>query len=261
MPTAYLLIREGPHYRRNAFSAGLAACGYRVEFNAPRTFQRDDLVVTWNRYFQWHNIATEAERCGARVLVAENGYIGGPKDGGTNYAIALHAHNGMGKWPSGDDSRLRALGVELKPWRAKGNHILLAPNRAFGQPGLAMPPEWPREVRHELQRRAGGRQIVYRDHPGNGAEKVPLARDLENCHLVVVWASTVGVKALIAGVPVVCCSPHWICKGAAGTLDDLQNPPTSDDARYAALSRLAWGQWNLSEISSGLAFRNLLDMR
>jgi hypothetical protein len=258
---AWSLIRPEPAYRRDAFLAGLAAAGYAVTDGAP-TFpvKHGDVLVIWNRYFDREVLADRFEAAGGTVLVAENGYVRGRHDGGEYYAVAVHGHNGAGRWHVGGPERWQALGVELKPWREPGDgHVLVAPNRPFGQRGFAMPAGWGERTADEL-RRVTRRQVRLRMHPGNSRPAVPLADDLRGAHCAVIWSSSVGVRALIEGIPVICAAPAWICKGAAH--QDWQEARLAhvdmDERRARALHALAWAQWSVDEIASGEPFRRLL---
>lgn len=257
---AWSLIRPEPHYRRDAFLTGLAAAGYAVT-EGPPTFpvKHGDVLAIWNRYHERERIADRFEADGGAVLVAENGYVKGRHDGGTYYALAVHGHNGAGRWHIGGPERWQALGVEVKPWRCRDDgHILVAPNRPFGMRGFAMPAGWGERTADEL-RRGTRRQVRLRTHPGNGRPAVPLADDLRGAHCVVIWSSSVGVRALIDGVPVICAAPAWICKGAAmAPGQDLFRFAMMDEARARALHGLAWAQWSVEEIASGEPFRHLL---
>lgn len=265
MSRAFCLIRSEPHYRRDAFMSGLNAAGYDARTDAPAGVYPGDVLVIWNRYGATHEAATRFESAGGTVIVAENGYVKGRHDGGDYYALALHAHNGRGDWPAGDGSRWEALGIELKPWRTNGEHILVAANRSFGQPGSVMPANWPDDVAARL-RKLTDREVRVRLHPGNHKPQVPLERDLENAWACVVWSSSAGVKALIEGVPVICEAPYWVCKSAAGAYVDSDMPLSSArlerqfaayTARLSALRRLAWAQWSIAEIASGEPFHHL----
>lgn len=271
MPRAYCLIRPQPVYRREAFMAGLKAAGYDVRTGAPHGVERGDVVLMWNRYAEWHEIACQAERAGAVVLVAENGYVapGGESPHGmaerTVYALAIGGHNGSGHWNVGGPGRWDALEVALQPWRTEGGHVLICPNRGFGRPDLIMPPRWADNAAKRLAA-ITRREVRIRAHPGNEPPKVPLANDLEHCWAMVIWSSSAGVHSLVAGVPVVCEAPAWICKGAAfdsfAGIDDWPSDRIRAQAwcgiRLAELRRLAWAQWHVEEIASGAAFRHLL---
>lgn len=215
---------------------------------------RRDVLCVWNRYGHVEQIADSFERDGGTVLVAENGYVRGRHDGGDYYALAVHGHNGAGQWHVGGPERWDALGITLKPWRDDGAHILIAPNRSFGMRGMVMPKEWAEEQR-VLYAACHGCEVRVRAHPGNAAPKVPLAHDLAGARFVVIWSSSVGVRALIEGVPVVCRAPYWICKSA--TAANLTRSEMTE-RRLRAMHALAWAQWRVDEIASGEAFDYVL---
>jgi hypothetical protein len=256
LPIAYNLTRREIYYRHDIFSAGLKAAGYEIRSGLQQC-QKGDVLLIWNRYGEYHDMATRFEQSGGTVIVAENGYLQGPKDGGDYYALARHGHNGSGWVPEGRADRFDALATILEPWRKDGKHVLVCPNRCFGMPGMIMPVDWAGNTRRALERLTK-REVRVRIHPGNEAPKKPLADDLRDAWAVVIWASSAGVHALIAGIPVICLSPYWICKSAAGNeLREIESPDMKAD-RMSALNRLAWSQWRLSEIESGEAFRALL---
>ena len=268
---AWCVLREQPNYRRDAFMAGLAAAGYKAIAQELHTAQIDfrsvraeDRLVVWNRYGTGEVLARNFEGAGGRVIVAENGYLS--PDGRQRYALANDQHNGGGTWPEGGGERFAALGAELKPWRGQdgtravdGGHILVCPNRPFGPKGFAMAQDWAAGAARRLQQHTK-REVRVRPHPGNWQKeppKVPLADDLAGCWAVVTWASSAGVHALLAGVPVIFEAPWWICSGAAWTeLRKVDSTP-SHDGRPKTFARLAWAQWTTEEISSGLPFKLL----
>jgi hypothetical protein len=255
---AYSLIRKQPQYRHDAFLAGLAAAGYETRQGAPWwPAGPGHVLVIWNRYGDIERIADRFEKEGGTVLVAENGYIStaglsardqahAGVNGGTFYAISRHAHNGRGCWPDGGPGRWEALGIALQPMRHAGDYVLICPNRSFGMAGGIMPHNWADLVASEFK----GEQVRIRHHPGNHRSEVPLEQDLAGAKKVVIWSSSVGIHALIQGIPVDCRAPWWICKQAANR---------EDDARLQALQRMAWAQWTVDEIASGEPFRRLLE--
>lgn len=258
---AFSLIRPGPEYRSEAFAAGLRAVGYKYVPWHGGTPGRDDVLIIWNRYGHGEAAAEIFERAGARVLVAENGYIGKDKDGRQLYALALNHHNGAGHWHVGKEDRWAALGLELKPWRQAGEHVLVCAQRGIGPKGVAMPPNWEHETVAKLLTLTK-RPVRLRPHPetrGLAVKPPPLEQDLENCHAVVVWGSGSGIKALVEGVPVISQMPNWIGQSACGPqkLSDIEAPQTLA-VRTAMLHSMAWAQWTLEEISAGLPFKYLL---
>ena len=256
-PCAYNLTRREIHYRHEAFSSGLQEAGFDVRGAPPASVKRGDCLLIWNRYMQWHDLASRFEAGGGTVVVAENGYVG---PGGVSpvhmeprsvYALARSYHNDAEVVPEGSGERWDALGVDLRPWRASGGHVLVCPNRSFGTPGRFMPSDWGEAVCRRLAKLTR-REVRLRLHPGNNKPRKDLAEDLAGAWAVVIWSSSAGVHALVAGIPVICEAGHWICKGAAGKLDQVEAPPMPE--RRPAFEQLARAQFSLQEIANGHAF-------
>lgn len=252
MPNAWLNIRDGNHYRRDAFVSGLMRCGFKIQRGVPNAPLKGDILVSWNRYGHAHRAATIFEKAGNAVLIAENGYLGHEFKGKRVYALARNHHNGAGKWVVGGPERWAAWGVELLPWRKDGETVIL-PQRGIGPPGVAMPLKWPREV-ERLGR--------TRKHPGANKEALPLEQDLAKAGQVITWGSGAAIKALVLGIPVFHAFPQWIGAPAARPLKDRHAGRVCDDAkRLAMFERLAWAQADIDEIASGEAIKRLLEMK
>lgn len=252
--TAWLAMRDLPHYRRDAFAAGLERLGFRVQKGVPAAPIGRDVLVIWNRYGASHRAATAFERRGLPVIVVENGYLGvelATRPAVRWYAMALGHHNGAGRWPAGDGSRWAQLGIELRPWRAGGTEVVALPQRGIGPPGVAMPLQWVRTAQKIARVRA---------HPGQH-ESTPLERDLAKARAVITWGSGAALKALAWGIPAFYSLPKWIGAPAARPLAQIDLGPVRDDAkRLAMFERLAWAQANTNEIAAGDAIARLLEL-
>ena len=253
--TAWLRLRSTPHYRREAFTLGLERLGYRVGFGSGAPAPGDVLVI-WNRKHDDHRLALQFEAIDAPVIVAENAYIT-PPSCKKMFALARSHHLGAGQWIESGPERWASFGIDLAPWRKTGDHILVLPQRGIGEPGVAMPLVWPRDIRRDLPK-ATKRPIRFRVHPGIHTS-IPIEADLAGAHCVVTWASGGGVKALAAGVPVFFGLPSWIGAGAAVRgFADLEAPRMDDAARLRVFERLAWAQAFPEEIASGEALQRLI---
>ena len=220
------------------------------------------MLVIWNRYSDREVTADTWEKKGGTVLVAENGYVGADAQGRQYYALAKHGHNGSGTWPEGDGSRWAALGIELKPWRAQGEHVVVFGQRGIGSRTMASPPEWHTRAESRL-RKATKRAVRVRPHPGAPANDPAVVQNtgalLAGAHAACIWSSANGVRALIEGVPVFHDAPRWICEAAAVRgIEKVEEPKMDDAARLGALERMAWAQWTVDEIASGEPFARLL---
>ena len=255
------MVRTDPMYRRDACLHGLKAAGFEIVPKLDRP-KPGDCVVVWNRYGNYETEALRFESAGAAVIVMENGYLGHREDeyrkpfaanGEQLYAVALDHHNGAGRWYVGEPGRWREQGIEVKPWRTEGEHILVLPQRGIGPPGVAMPAGWPEKTVARL-RTLTERKVVVRPHPGNNATQRPLGRDLEGAWCVVTWASGGGLKALCAGVPVFYGFDRWIGRCLPFDLNDpdlvtgratLEYP--LNGPREAMLDGLSWAQHSIRD--------------
>lgn len=239
---ALCLLNESPHYRRDAFCEGLTRIGYRVTvFSDPKP---DDLILTWNRYPRQEGLIRQFERVGAKVLIAENGWLGHRWRGEEWFSLSESHHAGAGKWKVAGHERWDGLGVELRPWRTAGERVILG-QRGLGEPGIACPERWAEQVSKVLPGR-------IRQHPGKSAIET-LEDDLKDAGEVVTWNSGAGLKALLWGIPVRCAFPQWIGMQASSGLD---GPLKRDDTdRLDCFRRLAWAMWRTDEIASGVPFR------
>jgi hypothetical protein len=249
---ALCLIREALHYRRESFCLGLRQAGYDVVRSLTKP-EPDDVLVIWQRYGFYDEEAKRFESRGARVLVAENAYLGKDWMGDTWFALAEGHHAGAGRWRQLDNARWDDLNVQLEPWRIGGIETIILAQRGIGEKGVASPPLWAENTRVRLKT---GR---IRGHPGNKDPEVPLVDDLRKAQSVVTWASSAALRALVMGIPVWYEFPKWIGADAAKQVLQFGTEPLrNDQLRLQMFRRLIWAQWRISEIRSGFAFRTLL---
>lgn len=257
---AVCMIRPEPHYRSDAFARGLRAAGYEVGAYA-RPGDARDLLVIWNRYGSFAQRADAWEAHGGTVLVAENGYLGVDAQGRQHYALAAHGHNGSGWWPIGSEDRFSALGLRPQAWRSGGEYIIVRGQRGIGTKQMASPPNWHYRVATQIKLRAT-LPVRVLEHPGRHAPTQPVACDLAGAAACVIWCSALGVKALMAGVPVWYDAPHWICADGGRKLSAdprLAEPVQDDGARMLALHKMAHAQWSVDELESGEPFARFRD--
>jgi hypothetical protein len=261
--TALCVIRNEPSYRKEFFVEGLRRAGFAISGNLGHKPNREDVLLVWNRHGAHDGFARRFESVGARVIVAENGWIGKDRGGHKLYALCLAHHNGAGTWRVGEADRWEAGGYSCRPWRAPtgSGHILVLPQRGIGERAISQPPGWTHDVVRRL-RRVTGRPIRVREHPGrklklNDAVLPPLNPDLEGAWACVTWGSGAGIKALVAGVPVFYEMPKWIGADAAKRgIAEIENPFLGD--RLPMLRRLCWAQWSAEEIATGEPIKWLL---
>jgi hypothetical protein len=246
------LVRRPAHFGTDVITKGLKASGYLLR-DAPESRPLpDDVLVIWNRYGLGARYADTYEKAGAKVIVAENGYLGREWRTQRWFALALNRHNGAGTWRIGGPERWDGWNVELAPWRKDGDHILVLPVNPVGSPPVRQPDDWlPKTL--ELLKRATKRPVRVRKHPGDLPPKVSLERDLEGAWCAATWGSGAGIKAIARGIPVFHGCREWIGALAASTGNDFERPYSPD--RLPMFRRLAWSIWSAPEVGSGEAFR------
>jgi len=262
-PTAYsLLPNRFADGRHETILRGLQRAGWRIVEGTGQPRDNRDVLVTWTVHRGTkENAARAFEAAGGRVLVCEEAYlrrIGGE----AAFALALHDHNGAGRWRTGGAERWASFGISLRPWRRAGSHILVTEQRGIGSFRMASPPLWHDDASSRLKR-VSKRSILFRAHPKSrlypelAKTQGSLDEALAGAHGLVTWAGSVAVQALIQGVPVFYEAPNIVCAGAcARGIQGIEAPAYPD--RLPAMERLAWAQWTVSEIAGGGPFDWLL---
>jgi len=160
-------------------------------------------------------------------------------------------------------------GVDLKPWRTTGNHILILCQRPKGFNMFTDQEVWLEKTIHRIRKRSQ-RPIMIRMHPGDGTrfkqiEKIQKKygtsvtiseheniRDaLVNCWCTVGINSTPNVVAAIEGIPgyVEDTSRSWAADVAFTDLARVDAPPTPDRSEW--IHKIANIHWSNDEVRSG----------
>jgi hypothetical protein len=169
------------------------------------------------------------------------------------------------------------LGISIKDYRTKGNHILLCLQRNGGwSMGEYSVVAWAKTVMEKL-RQYTDRPFILRPHPGDQQSKIYLQEllkvkhrlnftfsvnadikdDLKNCWAVVNHNSSPGVVAAIEGVPVFVTDPDRSqCRDIANLeLSQIERPTLHDRTNW--INRLAMSHWKFSELQSGEAWAHM----
>jgi hypothetical protein len=146
------------------------------------------------------------------------------------------------------DTRAHALGVQLKPWRMNGRHILLGlPGLEYGAGiGLDMM-SWVQRTRAQLPGWTD-RPIIVRDRKS----AVPLEQHLHNCWAVVTHSSNIAVDAVCAGIPAFVMPTSMAVPVGNLELSKLETPEMPD--RMAWMNSLACQQFMPREMADGTAY-------
>ncbi len=254
-----------------ALAAGAKLEGYTVtvESEGSYTEPTGDIVAFYGFIRNMPRILADYVKSGRKVVFVDLGYWGRRHGGRFSgfHKISVNARHPT-KYLMAverDDSRLRRFGVTAKPWRTKGDHIVLAgmSQKSAESYGLKAE-EWERKAVIELRRHTD-RPIIYRPKPSwLGAQPIPTTtmertalpdQALRNCHAVVTHHSNVAVDALAAGVPAFC------VEGVAVPMSERRlrriERPVFPEGREQWLANIAWSQWSVAEMASGAMWRHL----
>lgn len=160
------------------------------------------------------------------------------------------------------------LGLELKPWRAAGDHILVCGQRDGGwsMKGTDMN-QWALDTVKQIRTKTA-RPIVIRPHPRNPinhhlfagipnlkfSRDTTLQQDLNNAWASVFFNSSSCVASVLAGVPVFASDPDCVAWQIANTdLAQIEKPLTP--VREQWLWDLSAAHWTDEESRAGLIYK------
>ena len=187
-----------------------------------------------------------------------------------------HFMRGLGdfKNENSPSDRFEKLGLEIKPWRKKGNHILIVGQNMFDASLFGIDFElWVKNTIQHL-RRYTDRTILFRDHPENKDQMKNLIEkynwwnvsysnegtindDLKNAHCTVAYTSGSSIDSILAGVPVIPCNEcNFVWSISSHQLSEIENPKLGE--REQLLYDLAYAQWSVEEIKQGKPWHHLI---
>ena len=251
MKNAISCVRTKPEYPHECITIGLRQAGY----NVINTLEQADLVCTWNFYGR---VRRFVERHPDRDhVVFERAHLG------HGYIMCTEkGFNGaeLKRKKYTDTSRLKKLGVDIKPWNKDGKYILVCGQRGGNYSEMAMPRDWPDRAISKIKKHSD-RPIIYRPHPHlciYPKQKVEYMNSngifddcLKDIYAVVVYTSSCATKAIIHGIPAFYCGPNIAIKECCSNdLANIENPRYTDN-RMEELADMSWRQWTEEEIATG----------
>lgn len=242
--TVHYMVGEKNAHHGKAIEKGFKA---RLVNASERKLRRNALHLIGGLQHGSLELMQQVLAAGEPYVFFDRAYFGGGPGSNRLRAVpSAYQKHWLERWP---DDRLKALGVEVQPWRNRGRHVLLVPpgdaiENLFGIPG------WGRYMEDRLRAAFEGEVIVSRKGLGK-----PAAEYFQDCWAVVTYTSNVAVEALVAGIPCFVDSKSAAAPMAAALehLEErIENPPMPDGREGWAAS-LAYGQFTVDEIASGYA--------
>ncbi len=261
----------------DAFATSLRDSGYDVSYNDIHS----DVHVIWS--VLWYgrmagnkDVWDRAKQENKKVIVLE---VGGIKRGST-WKVALNGINREAYFgPMGnDDTRVKKLGLELKPWQYNNEYgdIIIAcqHNKSHQWRNQNSVQTWVFES-IDLLRQYTNRKIIVRPHPRcpipgiqfefpNVVIQQPkqivgtyddFDFDPTNAYAVVNWSSNPATHAVLNGVPVFVGPDSLAFDVGCTNLASINAPVMPDRTNW--LNNLAYTEWTVEEISAGIPLKRL----
>ena len=168
-------------------------------------------------------------------------------------------HTGIHYFP---DDRFLKTGVTIKPWKKSGRSIVIAapdekPCKCYG---IDLD-QWVASTVSTIQQYTD-RPIVVRHRTKSRQDRVisnTFAEAIEDAFAVVTYNSAAGIEAVLQGVPVFTLAPvHAAAAVASQDLTKIETPFYPEFVREWACY-LAYCQFHVSELKSGVAIKMLRD--
>ena len=261
----------------DAFEHSCVSNGHSL--NSSNNINDSDVHVIWSVLFNGRmsgnkHIWNSCQSRSKQIIVLEVGSI----KRGITWKVGINGINRDGNFgPMGNNSdRANSLGLSLKPWRSKGDHILICGQHEKSLQWENMPKmnQWVSSIIEEIKSHTD-KAIVFRPHPRcfvdgleNKYENVYIDTpqkingtyddfnlSFKDCYAVINWSSNPGIQAIISGIPAFT-GPSSLAWPVANTgLETITNPKKPERQQW--LNDYAWTEYTIEEISQGIPLKRL----
>ncbi len=267
--TQYGALNSKPVF--DAFANSLNNNGHDVAYNDISA----DVNVIWSVLFNGRMAGNKAvwEQQKPTIVLE----VGGIKRG-TTWKVGLNGINRDAYFgPSGNSSdRVRLLGLQVKPWKYDGEHILIAGQHDKSLQWKDMPAmaTWVHDTITFIRAQTD-RPIIFRPHPRcplpaiehdfkHVKRQEPLQikgsyddfdMQFNNIWATVSWSSNPAIHSIINGVPAFTGPSSLAFDVAEQNLRNIENPLYGDRTQW--LNDYAHTEYTIEEISKGIPLKNL----
>lgn len=267
--TQYGALNSKPVF--DAFANSLNNNGHDVAYNDLSA----DVNVIWSVLFNGRMAGNKAvwEQQKPTIVLE----VGGIKRG-TTWKVGLNGINRDAYFgPSGNSSdRVRLLGLQVKPWKYDGEHILIAGQHDKSLQWKDMPAmaTWVHDTITFIRAQTD-RPIIFRPHPRcplpaiehdfkHVKRQEPLQikgsyddfdMQFNNIWATVSWSSNPAIHSIINGVPAFTGPSSLAFDVAEQNLRNIENPLYGDRTQW--LNDYAHTEYTIEEISKGIPLKNL----
>jgi hypothetical protein len=254
-PAPHCYVTE--HGRNQTIARAFAqGCGGKIVPPAPL---RPGAVFMYGALRGLMPTLLQAQAEGRTWYYADNGYFRrafkDPERGYFRVTRNARHHDGSG---NAGAERWSRLGLEIRPWRQTGEHVLLCPPNATHCALWAVDAEaWLASTVARLKA-ATDRPIVTRIRKDQIAEPGGFAKALKRAWAVVTHSTNGAVEAVLAGVPMFCTDFCAAYRMGTPDLERIEDPVMPSDAeRQQWAWNLAANQWTVAEMRDGVCWQEL----
>ena len=160
------------------------------------------------------------------------------------------------------NDRWQQLNIKLSTRRTGSKIVVAAPDEKPCKFYGIDQQQWIDNTVHTIKQHTD-RPVVVRQRSPNRIDRIqsdPLSKVLlDDVHALVTFNSVAAVESVLLGVPVFTLAPSHVAAPIANTdLNQIDNPHWPDpDKLYAWACHLAYGQFHISELQNGTAYRIL----
>lgn len=254
--------------------SGLIKLGHIVDENNINT----DVPVIWS--LLWHgrmmknkSVWDKFRSVNKKVLVIE---VGGIKRNHT-WKVGINGINRSAEFGprTNDDSRTTQLGLNVRPWRTHGDHILICLQHTKSEQWKNMPSleKYVIDTVTKLRQHTK-RKIIVRSHPrcllpvqpplANVEYEIPkqikdtyddFDLNFSNAWAVVSHSSNPGIHAVLNGIPAYVSEQSLAYEVANTDFSTIESPNMPDRLQW--LNDYANTEWTAEEIAQGIPFSRL----
>lgn len=248
----FALLHNGTEHQVAAMKAmrkGLRAHGHDIFYGKIGANVAADIYVVWS--------IKNLSQIPGPYIVLEAGYINANtgnylKDRNRFISFSIDGIHGTAKDhpPAPSSDRWEQLGIELSPWkeRGEGNTLLVAQHPMDAVTGEPYQ-RWLTLTKNLLS--LDGVDYVLREHPLINPDQRSLQEDLAAASRVLTYCSTTAVESVIAGIPTLAHADSSIATAVCSR--SLEENLWQGD-RLPWCHQLAYRQWQLDEIADGRAW-------
>jgi hypothetical protein len=159
------------------------------------------------------------------------------------------------------DDRFKQFNKKFNPWKKAGRKILVAaPDEKPCKFYDTTKDEWVQQTVETIKKYTD-RPIVVRDK-ATRQQRISntIFDDLKDCHALVTYQSIAAVESVLHGVPAFTLAPTAADPVCDKDLSRIESPTQQDsDKIYKWACHLAYGQFHIEELQSGIAHKILMN--